>query len=50
MITGFNASAGKTAGAKHAGMIYQEIQHDNGDRYVVRSKYLLFRFTFIQMF
>ena len=37
IISGFTPSVGKTVGAKYAGNLYHEVQHDNGDRYVVRS-------------
>jgi len=33
---GFDPVIGKTVSAKYAGNLYHEIQHDNGDRYVVR--------------
>ncbi|CAF1439450.1 unnamed protein product [Rotaria magnacalcarata] len=34
----YNASLGKMVGAKYAGSIYHEIQHDNGDRYVLTCR------------
>lgn len=33
---GFDPVIGKTVTAKYAGNLYHEIQHDNGDRYVVK--------------
>lgn len=35
-LQGFDPVIGKTVTAKYAGNLYHEIQHDNGDRYVVR--------------
>ncbi|CAF4151075.1 unnamed protein product [Rotaria sp. Silwood2] len=37
-VESFNAPLGKTVGAKYAGNIYHEIQHDNGDRYVLTCR------------
>ncbi|CAF3336880.1 unnamed protein product [Rotaria sp. Silwood1] len=37
-VESFNATLGKTVGAKYAGNIYHEIQQDNGDRYVLTCR------------
>jgi hypothetical protein len=50
MLPGSKASVGKKVGAKYAGNLYQEIQHDNGDRYVVRAKFLIILLGFIIIF
>ena len=34
-FSAFDPVIGKTVTAKYAGNLYHEIQHDNGDRYVV---------------
>jgi hypothetical protein len=45
LITGFDPVIGKTVSAKYAGNLYHEVQHDNGDRYVVRFLFSLSHFS-----
>jgi len=48
-LTGFDPVIGKTVSAKYAGNLYHEVQHDNGDRYVVSFR-VFFASEFIEIF
>ncbi|CAF4057996.1 unnamed protein product [Adineta steineri] len=37
-VEGFDPVVGKTISAKYAGNLYNEVQHDNGDRYVLTCR------------